>query len=103
MDYPVITHHDDDTLYTLLRDKLTAIGVDNGRIAEIFQGAPLLGEEGRLDSINIVTLIAVLSDHCEAAYNLNGDLFDLTDDCVFDAFQNLTSLTRFLSERLHHG
>ncbi|QWT42904.1 hypothetical protein [Dickeya dadantii] len=103
MDYSVIIHHDDDTLHTLLRDKLTAIGVDNGRIAEIFQGAPLFGEEGRLDSINIVTLIAVLSDHCEAAYNLSGDLFDLTDDRVFDAFQNLTSLTRFLRERLRHG
>ncbi|AYC17027.1 hypothetical protein DZA65_00100 [Dickeya dianthicola] len=101
MDYSLIIH-DDDTLYTLLRDKLTAIGVDKGRIAEIFQGAPLFGEEGRLDSINIVTLIAVLSDHCEAVYNLSGDLFDLTNDRVFDAFQNVTSLTRFLRERLHH-
>ncbi|UJR52689.1 hypothetical protein [Dickeya zeae] len=103
MDYTVVTHHDDDTLHTLLRDKLTAIGIDNGRITEIFQGAALFGAEGLLDSINIVSLIAVLSDHCEATYHLTGDLFDLTDDRVFDAFQNLTSLTAFLHERLHHG
>ncbi|ACT04992.1 hypothetical protein Dd1591_0099 [Dickeya chrysanthemi Ech1591] len=103
MEYPVITHHDDETLHTLLREKLTAIGVDNGRITEIFQGASLFGEEGLLDSINIVSLIAVLSDHCETTYHLTGDLFNLTDDRVFEAFQNLTSLTRYLRERLPHG
>ncbi|SLM65064.1 MULTISPECIES: hypothetical protein [Dickeya] len=103
MEHALVTHHDDETLHTLLRDKLVAIGIDNGRIKAIFEGSTLFGAEGLLDSINIVSLIAVLSDHCEAAYGLRGDLFNLADDRVFDAFQDLASLTRFLRERLHHG
>ncbi|MGM3175124.1 hypothetical protein [Dickeya lacustris] len=98
-----LVSHDDETLHTLLRDKLVAIGVDNGRIKAIFEGCALFGAEGVLDSINIVSLIAVLSDHCEATYHLKGDLFNLADERLFDAFQTLDSLTGFLRERLHHG
>ncbi|QPQ24300.1 MULTISPECIES: hypothetical protein [Lonsdalea] len=48
---------------------MKAIGVDHARINAIFQGAPMYAPDGLLDSVNLISLIAVLSDRYEAQGN----------------------------------
>ncbi|MFP1756650.1 hypothetical protein [Lonsdalea quercina] len=92
-------HRRDDATQLLVRELLKAIGIDQGRIDAIFQGAPMYAHDGLLDSVNLISLITVLSDHYEANETLTGDLFDLMDENVFDAFHTLDSLTHFLHEK----
>lgn len=95
-------HQRDDATHVLVRELLKAIGVDQGRINAIFQGAPMYAHDGLLDSVNLISLIAVLSDRYEAHGKLTGELFDLMDENVFDAFHTLDTLTHFLHQKTCH-
>ncbi|ACS83933.1 MULTISPECIES: hypothetical protein [Musicola] len=102
MAHPALVNHEAENIHNLLREKMAVIGIDHHRINDIFQGSPLFGDDGLFDSINLVSLIAVLSDHFETQ-GLSGELFNLMDDGVFDTFRDLSSLTRYLQEQTRHA
>jgi len=84
----------------LISSSLLSIGVDPAQVHEIESGAELYGDAGLLDSVHLVSLIAVLEDALARAFDSPVNFFSERGVELLEEFKDVNTLVSFLERRM---